>query len=412
MGGIIISSKEALASRLDSTPGRQADSILIVDDNPDSLYRLGAILLDAGYDVEFAGDGLSAIEWTGIRKFDCILLDVHMPGMNGFEVSTYIRSSELNSETPVIFLTAHNDTLSFSRGFEAGGTDYVTKPIRKSELLARIRAKVDEGKSGRIFRQYLEAVETSNLYVKQSLEYAVFIQNAIMKSSGERRESLPEHFVLSNPRDIISGDFHCFYSNGDYRTVVIMDCTGHGVPGALMSILGVTLCNDIVLNEKITQPDQFLNRLRNRLLLSLGEGRSPELIPDGMEGAVIRYNEKTGQLLYAGSFNPLLAVHRGELVEIRGDRMPIGFSEISRPFSLNELLLEKGDMVYLFTDGYTDQFGGTMNKKFMIRRLRELVLSINGLPVENQKESLNATFIEWKGRFEQTDDVLMLGIRV
>jgi DNA-binding response OmpR family regulator len=411
MGDIMISSKEAIAARHESLSGRPSDSVLIVDDNPESLYMLGRILMDAGYEVEFAGDGLSAIEWAGIRKFDSILLDVHMPGMDGFEVNTYIRSSSLNSLTPVIFLTANNDPVSFTRGFEAGGADYVTKPVKKRELLARIRAKVDDGRSGRIFRKYLEEIEASNLYVKQSLEYATYIQNAILKSFGERRESLPEHFVLSLPKDIISGDFHCFYRSGEIHTAVIMDCTGHGVPGALMSILGVTLCNDIVLNENLTRPDEFLNRLKHRLLQSLGEGRSPELIPDGMEGAVITYNEKTGHLLYSGSFNPLFVVRRGELIEIRGDRMPIGFSDFTRQFSLNELALEKDDMIYLFTDGYTDQFGGEMNKKFMIRRLRELVLTIYDQPVEKQRESLNADFQKWKDGFEQTDDVLVLGIR-
>lgn len=400
-----------MTSRAMASPDKPADCILVVDDNPDSLYLLGRMLIDVGYEVEFAGDGLSALEWISLRRFDAILLDVRMPVMNGFEVSTHIRRSSLNRETPVIFLAAYHDLGRIAGNDAVAGSDYITKPFRKRELLTRIRAKVEEGKANRKFRLYLEEIEASNLYIKQSLEYAVYIQNAVMISFGEQRESLPEHFILSIPRDIISGDFHCFYRTGDKVTAVIMDCTGHGVPGALMSILGVTLCNEILLNENTTSPDEILNHLKRKLLRSLGEGRSPELIRDGMEGAVITLDERTGLLQYAGSYNPLFVARHGELTEIRGDRTPIGFSDVSQQFSLTELQLEKDDMVYLFTDGYADQFGGERNKKYMISRLRDFITSICGRPVEMQRECLLQNFQAWKGSREQTDDVLVVGLR-
>jgi len=149
MEGMLTGSAETRTSYILSSLGRQPDCLLIVDDNPDSLYLLGGILLEAGYEVEFAKDGLSALEWTGLRKFDAILLDVRMPGMSGFEVSSLIRTSQMNRETPVIFLTGYNDIGNLSKGFETGGADYVTKLFRKRELLARIKAKVDEGKADR-----------------------------------------------------------------------------------------------------------------------------------------------------------------------------------------------------------------------------------------------------------------------
>lgn len=412
MKGTVTMSPAVLAGRNASFPDRPADALLVVDDNPDGLSLLGGILFDVGYDVEFACDGLSAIEWAGIRKYDTILLDMRMPGMNGIEVASYIRKSKLNYDTPIIFMTSRSDTGIHAGGFETTGTDYITRPFRTRELLSRIRTKIDEGKAGRKFRLYLEEIESRNRYIKQSLEYAVYIQNAIMKSFGVSSESLPEHFVLSLPRDIISGDFHCFYRSGEQLTAIIMDCTGHGVPGALMSILGITQCNEIVLNENTTRPDEILNRLRYKLLKSLGEGWNPDLIPDGMEGAVIRYDEKTRVLQYAGSFNPLLVVRHGQLIEINGDRIPIGYSDVSQQFSLRELQIQSGDMIYLFTDGYADQFGGEFNKKFMISRMRDLVLSTGSLPVEEQKDRLQACFMDWKGSLEQTDDVLVLGLRL
>lgn len=166
MEEVILKSPEARTECALSSPERPADSILVVDDNPDSLYLLGRILIDVGYEVEFAIDGPSALEWISLRRFDAILLDVRMPVMNGFEVNAVIRSSSLNRETPVIFLAAYNDLERMAGNDAVAGSDYITKPFRKRELLARIRAKVEEGKTNRKFRLYLEEIEASNLYIK------------------------------------------------------------------------------------------------------------------------------------------------------------------------------------------------------------------------------------------------------
>jgi len=390
---------------------RPADSVLIVDDNPENIHRLAGILTDDGYEVEYASDCASALDWISARKFDAILLDARMPEMNSSEISSRIRRSVINGETPVIFLTAWNDLKSLSGSFDSGCSDYVTKPFRRREILARIRAKVDDSKAGRKLRQYLTEIESTNRYIRNSLEYASYIQNTILKSCGEKPESLPEHFVMSLPRDVISGDFHCFYKVGDKLTAVLMDSTGHGVPGALMSILGITLCNEVIMKEHVSRPDLILNRLRNKLLKALGEGRRPELIRDGMEGAIISYSATSRILQYSGSFNPLLLVRRGELIEFRGDRISIGYCDVSHDFTLQEIKTEPGDMVYLLTDGYTDQFGGEKGKKFLIRRLREFILSVYDRPVERQKEIFLDNYLSWKGECEQTDDVMVLGLR-
>ncbi len=412
MKGFSAKIREAWDTCVVTAGSRQADSILIVDDNPENIHRLAGMLSGDGYEVEFASDSACALDWIGARKFDAILLDVRMPVMNGFEISARIRKSEINSETPVIMLTALNDLKSFSMGFDSGGSDYITRPFRKKELLARIRAKIDDGKAGKKLRQYVSDMESANRYIMNSLEYAAHIQNTILKSCEEKRESLPEHFVLSLPRDVISGDFHCFYRVGDKLTGVLMDSTGHGVPGALMSILGVTLCNEVILREHVSRPDLILNRLRNKLLKALGEGRRPELIRDGMEGAVISYSATSHMLQYSGSFNPMFLVRRGELYEFRGDRISVGYCEASHDFTLQEIAAEPGDMVYLLTDGYTDQFGGEKGKKYMIKRLREFILSVHDQPVGIQRELFLENFQSWKGECEQTDDVLVLGLRL
>jgi len=212
------------------------------------------------------------------------------------------------------------------------------------------------------------------------------------------------------PRDTISGDFYRFYRSENKTIAAILDCTGHGVPGALMSILGVTLLNDIVIKEHIVQPDRIMNRLREKIMQSLGQSDDHGIVKDGMEGSVICIDYETGMLQYAGSFNPLMIVRDGELIEIRADRHSIGYDEFCDSFSLKKIKVRKNDQIYLFTDGYLDQFGGKNDKRFLIRRFRELLLKIYGAPMSIQREVLLDTIIRWKGDTEQTDDILVFGI--
>lgn len=386
--------------------------ILIVDDNPENINVLGQILRADNCQVEFAVNGFSALEWINNKKFDIIILDVNMPGMNGFEVGTRIKNSSLNSETPLIYLTANTDTESLVKGFESGGLDYITKPFIRSELLTRVRSQIRIKRANDQIRVYLDEIEMKNHMISQSLEYALDIQNAVLGSFKNDRDKLPEHFILNLPRDTISGDFYRFYSSGNKAIAAIMDCTGHGVPGALMSILGITLFNETVLKEHILQPDKILNRLTERIMQSLGQTGNQSIIKDGMEGSVVCLDTETGVLQYAGSFNQLIVVRDGELIEIRADSLSIGYDERGERFSLKEIKIRKNDHIYLFTDGYLDQFGGQNDKRYMIRRFRELLLQINSEPLEVQRDILFETIMEWKGDTEQTDDILVLGMRL
>ncbi len=386
--------------------------ILIVDDNPENINVLGQILRADNCQVEFAVNGFSALEWISSKKFDLIILDVNMPGMNGFEVGTRIKNSSLNSETPLIYLTANTDTASLVKGFESGGIDYITKPFIRSELLTRVRSQIRIKKANDQIRVYLDEIEMKNHQISQSLEYALDIQNAVLGSFENDREPLPEHFILNLPKDTISGDFYRFYRSGNKSIAAIMDCTGHGVPGALMSILGITLFNETVLNEHILQPDKILNRLTERFMQSLGQTENQSIIKDGMEGSVIGFDTETEVLQYAGSFNPLIVVRDGELIEIRADSLSIGYDERGERFTLKKIKIRKNDHIYLFTDGFPDQFGGQNDKRYMIKRFRKLLLQINNEPLAVQRDILLKTFMEWKGDTEQTDDILVLGMRL
>jgi phosphoserine phosphatase RsbU/P len=385
-------------------------SILIVDDNLENIQVLGSLIKSEGYNVEFALDGYGALDWIKKKRFDIILLDINMPGMDGYEVCSHIKNDPANKEIPVIFLTANTGSESLVKGFETGGVDYITKPFIKNELLARVQSHISIKKANDQIRYYLKEIEIKNRRILESIDYARYIQNAVLESSESDSGFLPEHFILYLPKDKISGDFYRFYQINNIIVAAILDCTGHGVPGALMSILGITLLNEIVLQESITEPCRILNRLKEKLIRSLGQKQGFSGIKDGIEGAVINFNPVSRILQYSGSFNPLIVARNNEIIEIKGDRVSIGYDESDKIFSQKELQIKDNDSVYLYTDGYIDQLGGEENKRFMIKRFKELVLQIINKSMSEQKQLFFENFNAWKGDSDQTDDILIFGI--
>ena len=385
-------------------------TILIVDDNAKNLEVLGGFLKKEGMTVEFALDGSAALNWLEKCHFDVILLDIMMPGMNGYEVCSHIKSNPLTRETPVIFITAQTDTESIIKAFEYGAVDYITKPFIQSELLARIKSQAVIKKSNEKILLYIDKIEYQNRNIKGSLEYARNIQNALRSSSSELL-SFSDTFILQLPKDIVSGDFYWHCKIEDKAILAVMDCTGHGVPGALMSILGTILLDEIILREKITEPDRILESLRTKIISSLGQDKNTLKVKDTMEGSVIRYDSAYDLLHFSGAFNSMIHIHNNKIKEIRGDRTPVGYYEWMGKFSLKTINIEKGDTVYLFSDGYMDQFGGPESKKIMSKRFREILLKYHRLPMASQKAELLDNLNKWMGEEEQTDDILIAGIR-
>ncbi len=192
-----------------------------------------------------------------------------------------------------------------------------------------------------------------------------------------------------------------------------MDCTGHGVPGALMSTLGVTLLNEIVLTNRILKPDLILENLRSKLIKALSQKGFSGIIKDGIEGSVFCFDTMMKQFHYSGSCNSMIIIHEDKLEEIKPKRIPIGYSDKEVDFENVTLDLSKNDLVYMFSDGYVDQFGGpeAKTKRFMIKKFKEILLANHLLPLEQQKETLLSELLTWKGDSDQTDDILVLGIR-
>jgi len=247
-------------------------------------------------------------------------------------------------------------------------------------------------------------------HITDSIEYAKRIQRAILPSLELFSDQI-DHFVLYKPRDIVSGDFYWVDKIDDKQIIITADCTGHGVPGAFMSMLGVSLLNEIIHNKKITRPDLILNTLRDNIITSLKQLEIQSEVKDGMDMTACVIDYKNNILEFAGANNPLVMIRDGELSLIKGDKMPVAIHDNMEPFTLRSFKLEKGDAIYTFSDGYPDQFGGPNEKKFLIKNFKEILLQIHQLSMYEQGVKLDEVFEEWKKEVEQVDDVTVVGIR-
>jgi serine phosphatase RsbU (regulator of sigma subunit) len=259
-----------------------------------------------------------------------------------------------------------------------------------------------------------EEIEDQKKHIMDSIYYARRIQNAILPSFSLINSHLKNYFVLYFPKDIVSGDFYWVHEVDGLIMVAAVDCTGHGVPGAFMSIVGFNQLNYAVSVKQARSASLILDELNQGVITTLNENRSDTAIKDGMDMALCIFNLSARKAEYAGANNPLCLVRDRKLIKYKPDRFPIGVFEGQKPqmFTNNKVDLMEGDCLYLFSDGYADQFGGPENKKFMSRRFEELLVEISTKPMEVQKEMLLRRLVAWKGNNDQVDDVLVIGIKI
>jgi len=261
-----------------------------------------------------------------------------------------------------------------------------------------------------------EVIREKNKDITDSINYAVRIQEAIFPDQDKIHSLLPDSFVLFKPRDIVSGDFYFMepikMNDGVLlRGFAVGDCTGHGVPGALMSMIGTSFLKQSLSERTVNSPADALDYVSNKLNDTF-QHQQGEVIRDGMDVAFCVLNPDTREMYFAGAERPCVIIGENGLKEIKGDSRSVGYSEINLPFVNHKVQLAKGDVVYLFSDGYADQFGGPKGKKFKYKRLLESLVSVSKLAMHEQKVQLDKIFTEWKGGLEQVDDVLLIGIRV
>ena len=307
-----------------------------------------------------------------------------------------------------------------------GVIKYREKQLIKEKKM--LEDKVEERTQEVVYQS--KELERKNKDIIDSITYAKRIQDAILPSNEAFTKALNQTFILFNPKDIVSGDFYWLAVKGEKSLFAAVDCTGHGVPGAFMSIVGHNLLDKIVGEYGIVQPAKILDELNKGVAATLKNEAGSEGIRDGMDIALCCFDKKKKTIEYAGAYNPLYIASNEDLsndnikltadnndgvklFEVKANRFPIGnYSEETKEFTNHTIQLNEGDTVYLFSDGYADQFGGENGKKYRYKRFKELLLSINTLSMDKQKKFLEKEFLEWMGNHEQIDDVIIIGSRL
>ncbi|MCB0769053.1 MAG: SpoIIE family protein phosphatase [Flavobacteriales bacterium] len=263
--------------------------------------------------------------------------------------------------------------------------------------------------------QVHERLQEKHADITDSIAYAGKIQRSLVPSALIYDELFADSFVIDRPKDVVSGDFHWVHRIDEHTCfVAAADCTGHGLPGAMMAAIGCSVLNEVIPQHATLDPAELLGMLHTRLVAVLhqqGKGRGAG---DGMDVALCRVDRRNNEILFAGAFRPLYWLHQGQLSVINGDRRPVGGAHLDgeRRFTCHRLAYTTGDRIYLFSDGYVDQFGGPDRKRFMTSRLHDLIATNQHLPMKEQAVLFDRTFLDWKGNEEQMDDVSMLGLAV
>ncbi len=327
-------------------------------------------------------------------------------------------------------------TTEFAKQTGTGNFEAYYRPLSKDDSLGHALLKMRDSlsenervleqkvieRTEEVVRQKEEIeVKTKELeilfkQVTDSIHYAKRIQEAILPPNSFVKQVLPQSFVLYKPKDIVSGDFYWVDKKEDWSCFAAVDCTGHGVPGAFMSIVGYNLLKDILKNTHQVNPALIMDSMNDGVANTLHTNNTSSdhsKTKDGMDMSFCAINYKTLEMQYAGAFNPLYIIRNGELIQYKADKFPVGmYVGEKQNFTNHTIQLQKDDLVYIFSDGYADQFGGPKGRKFMAGNFRQLLLEVSNQPIEKQKTILNQTIEEWRGNLEQVDDMLVIGVKI
>jgi serine phosphatase RsbU (regulator of sigma subunit) len=350
------------------------------------------------------------------------------------------RSDEIGemNEALTNLVGALESTTDFAREVGSGNFTSAYEPLSDQDSLghALLKMRYNLAENERILEQKVkerteevvkqkeeileknEELEVLYTQVTDSIRYAKRIQEAILPPESAVSTIIPNSFILYKPKDIVSGDFYWLDKKNGKAMVAAVDCTGHGVPGAFMSIVGYNLLKDIVSNSDLSAPGEIMDAMSdgvNRTLHNRTKfGAEGGQTKDGMDMTLLSIDYDNMELQFAGANNPLYIIRDGEVIQYKADKFPIGYSIFDEPkkYYTHTIQLQKSDLVYIFSDGYADQFGGPRGKKLMAGKFRELLLVASKLPIGEQKAFLNRTIEEWRGNLEQVDDMLVIGIRM
>lgn len=382
----------------------------------ETLLRLGELYKDRGDNqksINYANRAVELAKKTGSREDEnaAQLLMAQMKELLGDHIGALEHYKEYNR----LYMEIHNQT-----------NIQAIKDLQFQYQLEKIRQKAEEAELEKIrtielqkaydqIRDQSRLLEERNNEIMESIRYAQRIQEAVLVEKKHVSGHLPEHFIYFRPKDIVSGDFYWAQEKEGFLYVAAADCTGHGVPGGFLTMLGIAFLNEILSQKNLLTPAQILGELRDKFIKEL---RLQDSSNDGMDISLLRLeyhqDNESNELLWAGANNPLWVVsdEGKKFTELKADKQPIGKSDIHKPFTETSLQLKKGDLVYLFSDGYHDQFGGQNGKKLKKSGFKELILSLSNLSIIEQNKVLSQHYEKWRGNIDQVDDICIIGMRI
>ncbi len=404
-------------------------SILYIDEAEQNLISFKSSFSE-DYHIYTASSGLAGLEIMEQTTIQLVITDQRIPDMSGIEFLE--KSLILYPDCMRMIMTGTSDKENIIEAINKGNIfRFVTKPWSREDLKLLIDSAMEVYNlkiQNRDLINYLEdakenleqkvmertrKIEQQRMDITDSIHYASRIQKALMLPSEKLNKLMSSHFVLNKPKDIVSGDYYWVSNKNDRLIIAVADCTGHGVPGAFMSILGINFLNEIVNNSDTPRANDILNELRERIIEALGQTGQRDEAREGMEMALCLVDFKHSMIQFSGAFRPMYLISEGELNVINGDRMPIGIYEEEKvSFSNKEVPFKENDIIYLFTDGYVDQIGGLERKTFKSVRFKKLLKEISHKPLEEQKSILREEHEIWRAGQEQIDDILILGVEL
>lgn len=344
-------------------------------------------------------------------KPDLIIADHNMPQFNGMEAFRLLK--EKNKHIPFILITGMVSEKLLTQYMKEGVDDYILKH-NLLRLPSSIENVVNKKQVEKLHDELLKAnkkLDAAYTDIRDSINCARKIQNAMLTDMSVLTSVFPESFVFYQPKDVLSGDFFWFDIKGDFFYIAVADCTGHGVPGALLSMMGSSMLNETVNSLKIYEPAEILDSMNNRVRETLKPEKNQ--VGDGMDIALCCIHLKTHRMVYSGANHPVLVIRKGEIIQMKPDKPAVGSNNnMEQGYQTKQMPLLKGDRVFLLSDGYSDQFSSTTNKKMTVKRLKRMLIESSVIPMEFQAREIKYFFEEWKGDGEQIDDVLVVGIEI
>ncbi|WP_338814934.1 SpoIIE family protein phosphatase [Bernardetia sp. Wsw4-3y2] len=383
--------------------------ILCVDDEPIILNSLKQELSQHFADsmiIEVAESGEEGLEIIDFfkekgKEIVVIISDYIMPQMRGDEF--LIETHRVLPNCMKILLTGQASLEGVTNAVNRTNLyRYISKPWSTKDLMMTVESAIENYEKDK-------TLKSQNRQIQSSIRYAERIQSAVLPSSSYLKELLPSYFVFYKPKDVVSGDFYWCRDEDNKIVIAVADCTGHGVPGAFMSLIGHQLLNRAVIDKKIYSPEKILENV-NRAIRAVWNGERAS-IHEGMEIAICVIDKEKNKISFAGAKRPICIIQNDELYYIKGDRVGIDGKE-NAIYTKHEFEIQPNTQIYLYSDGYQDQFGGKENRRFMSKKLRDLFQRIKSKTSQEQLEELSSEFESWKRNYDQIDDVLVLGIRL